>query len=50
MKPFISGKIRLKLSMKKNMLALSNQKSREYLLSMGAKVVKPNQLLFVIMV
>jgi hypothetical protein len=34
--------------MKKNMLALSNQKSREYLLSMGAKVVKPNQLLFVI--
>jgi hypothetical protein len=49
MKPFISGKIRLKLSMKKNILAHSNQKSFEYLLSMAAKVVKPNQLLFVVL-
>jgi len=48
MKIFISGKIKLKLSMKKNILKLSNQKSFEYLRSMGAKVVKPNQLLFVV--
>lgn len=47
--PFISGKIRLKLSMKKNILALSNQKSFEYLLSMVAKVLKPNQLLIVVL-
>jgi hypothetical protein len=48
MNPFISGKIRLKLSMKKNILKLNNQKSFLYLLNMAAKVVKPNQLLFVV--
>jgi hypothetical protein len=47
-KPFISGKIRLKLSIKKNILKLNNQKSFVYLLNMAAKVVKPNQLLFVV--
>jgi len=35
--------------MKKNILALSNQKSFEYLLSMVAKVLKPNQLLIVVL-
>lgn len=34
--------------MKKNMLALRNQKSDEYLLNIVAKVLKPNQLLFVL--
>ena len=48
MKPFISDKIKLKLSIKKNMLKLNNQKSFVYLLNMAPKVVKPNQQFFVV--